>query len=122
MKRKSQGNNVSFPVIAVDGFSVPAITEMLFTVPYTGSFPGLTPDQIVILNAAGPWYAQKTEGNTWQAEVANQPGESVTFINWGDNIESVNPKLRRPFRLEVTLFKVLDAPMTRLYHGRTRVS
>lgn len=111
-EEETQGNNVSFPVIAVDGFSVPAIIETLFTVPYVGEYPGLTPDQVVLIEATGPWYPQKTEGNVWQAQVTAQASESVTFINWGDNIESVNPKLRRPFRLEVTLFKVLDVPMT----------
>lgn len=104
-------NNLSFPVIAVDGFVIPLISQTLFTVPYSGLYPGLTEEQIAYLEANGPWYAQKTVGNTWQAQFVNQETESVTFINWGDNIESVNPKLRRPFRLEISLFKVLDTPM-----------
>ena len=49
---------------------------------------------------------QKTEGNKWQAEWKTVGSVNVTFIDWGDVIESVNPKLRRPFRLEVTLYKV----------------
>ncbi len=36
----------------------------------------------------------------------------VTTIDWGDNIESVDAYVRRPFRLEVVLFKDLVEPMT----------
>lgn len=109
---ETAGNNMSFPVIAVDGFGITDLAEPSFTVAYTGDYPGLTAEQIASLEANGPWYPQKTEGNTWQADYATQDTESVTFINWGDNIESVYPKVRRPFRLEVTLFKTLDTPMT----------
>lgn len=109
---ESAGNNLSFPVIAVDGFGITTLSETTFLVPYTGEYPGLTDEQKAYVAANGPWYPQKTEGNVWQADFVSKTSESVTFINWGDNIESVNPKLRRPFRLEVTLFKTLDSPMT----------
>lgn len=79
--------------------------------PYTGTFPGLTEDAIAYLQANGPWYAQKTTGNAWQAEFTPSLAEDVTYIDWGDNIESVNPKVRSPFRLEVTLYKALGTPM-----------
>ena len=36
----------------------------------------------------------------------------VCFIDWGDNIESFSPTQGKPFRLEVTLYKDLDVPMT----------
>jgi hypothetical protein len=36
----------------------------------------------------------------------------VNHIDWGDNIESVNPKVNRPFRLEVTLYQDLTSTMT----------
>lgn len=109
-----QGNNMSFPVIATDGFAITPITATQFTVPYAGTYPGLTADEIAWLEANGPWYAQKTEGNTWQAEWvgSSETTETVSFVNWGDNIESVNPALRRPFRLEVTLYKGLETTMT----------
>ena len=105
-------NNLSYPAIAVDGFAIAPLAAPSFTVPYGGLYPGLTTEQIAALEASGPWYAQKTVGNTWQADFALQAGEAVTYIDWGDNIESVNPKVRTPFRLEVTLYKLLASPMT----------
>lgn len=104
-------NNLSFPAIAVDAFAISDVTES-FTVPYTGDYPGLTADEIALVQANGPWYPQKTEGNTWNAEFAIQSAEDVTYIDWGDNVESVSPKLRAPFRLETTLYKALATPMT----------
>ncbi len=57
------------------------------------------------IEIAGSWYAQKVDGNVWQADFESTGAIDVTFIDWGDNIESVNPKTLRPFRLEVTLYK-----------------
>ncbi len=58
-----------------------------------------------IVTDGSSWYAQKVTGNTWQAEIRRISAPlSVTFIDWGDVIESVNPKINRPFRLEVTLY------------------
>jgi hypothetical protein len=102
------GNNLSFPVIAVDGFAITPFVTPSFTVAYTGLYPGLTAEEIAALVGAGPWYAQKTEGNEWQADFDDQStAVDVTYIDWGDNIESVYPKVRTPFRLEVTLYKDL---------------
>lgn len=104
------GNNLSFPVIAVDGFSITPVTESWVTT-YTGTYSDdLTDEEIAWLDNNGPWYPQKTEGNTWQAPILLEGAVDVTFIDWGDNIESVNPKLNKPFRLEVTLYKRLDSP------------
>ena len=42
----------------------------------------------------------------------------VTSIDWGDNIESVDAFVRRPFRLEVVLFETtLDGADDRVHHG-----
>lgn len=106
------GNNLSFPVIAVDGFAITPLTTPSFTVPYTGNYPGLSAEEIASLTAAGPWYPQQTTGNAWQADYATGGPQSVTFIDWGDNIESVYPKIRSPFRLEVTLYEKLTNQMT----------
>ncbi|MCL4560126.1 MAG: hypothetical protein M1281_05885 [Chloroflexi bacterium] len=105
-------NNLSFPAIAVDGFVITPLPAPSFTVPYAGDYPGLTAEEIALLVTNGPWYAQKTTGNTWQAQFTTMVGEDVTYIDWGDNIESVYPKIRAPFRLEVTLYKQLATPMT----------
>jgi hypothetical protein len=105
-------NNLSYPAIAVDGFAITLAGTPGFVVPYTGTYSGLTAEEIADLQENGPWYPQKTPGNVWQAEYATLDNESVTYIDWGDNIESVYPKIRTPFRLEVTLYKVLAEPMT----------
>lgn len=106
------GNNLSYPVLAIDGFAITPLGTPALTASYTGSYPGLTADEITYLQANGPWYAQKTTGNTWQAEYANTGNVDVTYIDWSDNMESVNPKIRAPFRIEMVLFKALDVPMT----------
>lgn len=105
-------NNLSYPAIAVDGFSITPIPETTFTVPYAGTYPGLTAEEIAYLEANGPWYAQKVTENKWQAESQNAGTADVTYIDWSDNIESVNPKMNTPFRLEMVLFKALETPMT----------
>jgi hypothetical protein len=111
-------NNLSFPAIAADGFSITELQTTSFLVEYTGDYPGLTEDEILWLEDNGPWYAQKTAGNAWQAGFAlNTVGTDVpvTCVDWGDNIESNNPKLRRPFRLEVVLFKDMGATTLKRY-------
>jgi len=105
-------NNLSFPAIAVDGFTITPVPMPTFTVPYTGLYPGLTAEEIANLQALGTWYAQKTLGNVWQADFENRGNVDVTSIDWSDNIESLYPKTRSSFRLELTLFKTLDDPMS----------
>jgi hypothetical protein len=108
------GNNLSFPVFALDGITLTPISAPTFLVPYAGPYTGLTTEEITLLQATGPWYAQKVEGNLWQAEFMNGNAPlAITFIDWGDVIEAVNPKTGRPFRVEVTLYSdISDATMT----------
>jgi hypothetical protein len=97
-------NNLSFPAIAADGASPAVVTELL-TVPYTGPYDGLTAEEIAALEASGPWYAQKTDGNEWAADFEVATGAVVVYgVDWGDNIESVSPTVGRPYRLETALF------------------
>ena len=116
-------NNLSYPAIAVDGFAITPLAAPTFTVPYAGLYPGLTAEQIAALQATcytpDPlvpencyWYPQKTDGNKWQAEYQIGGPVDVTYIDWSDNMESVSPKVRSPFRIEMVLFKALDMPMT----------
>ena len=53
------------------------------------------------------WYAQKVDGNIWQADFAYTDAVDVSYIDWGDNMESFSPTQGKPFRLEVTLYKDL---------------
>lgn len=102
---ETAGNNLSFPAFLIDGYSVTDVAVDEFTVIYTGDYPGLTAEEIAWVVANGPWYPQKTEGNLWQADYAYQTEAfNINWIDWGDAIEAVNPKLRRPYRLELVLY------------------
>ena len=105
-------NNLSYPALAVDSFTIAPLSTTSFTVPYAGDYPGLTAEEIAALTASGPWYAQKTTGNAWQADFSSETSVDVTYIDWSDNMETVSPKVRTPFRLEMVLFKALSVPMT----------
>jgi len=107
---ETQSNNLSFPALLADGVTLSNIDESL-TVPYDGNYEGLTAEEIAALGDQ-LWYAQKVEGNEWQAEFKPfTPNTSVTFIDWGDAMESVNPKLRRPYRVEFGIYVELAGSM-----------
>jgi len=108
---ETQPNNLSFPALLADGVSLTLVTESL-TVPYAGDYEGLTEEEIAALQATGPWYAQKVEGNVWQGPFETYTGTPVTFIDWGDAMESVDPKLRRPYRVEFGVYVQLPTPMS----------
>ena len=100
------GNNLSFPLIAADGYSITALDETSLHAVYDGPYTRLSDEEKDLL-VGYDWYAQKTEGNLWQADyVLNQNGEEVSVfgVDWGDNVEAVQPVVGRPFRLEVTLY------------------
>ena len=105
-------NNLSFPVVAVDGFAITPLTTPAFTTVYSGDYSGLTVEEITALTASGPWYPQKTTGNVWQADYSNNSSVTVYMIDWSDNIESINPKVRTKFRLEIVLYATLPAETT----------
>lgn len=115
---ETAGNNLSFPAFIADGYAVSLIPpeSFSFAVAYAGDYAELTQDEIDWLIANGPWYPQKTEGNLWQAEfsvVTVGVGEyfDIDYIDWGDAIEAVDPKIGRPYRLELVLYVDLDVPM-----------
>lgn len=101
---ETTGNNLSFPALCADGFAIAPIAATSFLVEYIGPYTGLTSDQLSFVLANGPWYAQKVAGNVWQAEYSTVSAVDVSFIDWGDAIESVDPKLGRPYRLELALY------------------
>jgi len=105
-------NNLSFPALCVDGYSISPIAEPTFLTEYLGPFTGVE-ENLEWIEANGPWYAQKVEGNVWQAqfEIVNTQ-VNVSFIDWGDAIESVDPKVGRPYRLELALYSNQFGPMT----------
>jgi hypothetical protein len=108
-----QGNNLSFPAIATDGYVITPIASSSFTTAYEGPYVGLSEDELAVLDGY-TWYAQKTEGNTWQADyVTATSGTPIAIygIDWGDNIESVNPIVGNPFRIEVGLYQKNESTM-----------
>ena len=107
-------NNLSFPAIAADNFSISGPVTELLTVPYTGDYTGLTEEELTALEGFD-WYAQKVDGNKWQAlfELAGSAPVYVYGVDWGDNIESVSPTVRNPYRLELVLYdEAADWPAT----------
>lgn len=111
---ESIGNNLSFPVITADGYLLSELAAEEFSVIYDGPYTGLSEEEKARLEGHD-WYAQKTEGNKWQAEFAIYPsgqGLPVFGVDWGDNVEAVNPVIGRPFRLEVTLYHQPAETMT----------
>jgi len=108
-----QGNNLSFPAIATDGYVISPIASTSFTVIYDGPYTDLSAEELAALEG-GTWYAQKTTGNTWQAEYTTATIGSpvdVYGVDWGDNIEAVNPVVGRPFRLEFGLYNQPELSM-----------
>lgn len=103
------GNNLSFPVIWSEGSALSLPGTMLqanITVPYYDY-------QIDCGGTLAYAYAQKTLGNVWQAENTAAGGTvTVNEIDWGDSLESVDMKVGRPVRVELSLYKLLDTPMT----------
>jgi hypothetical protein len=107
-------NNLSFPAIAADNFSISGPVTELLTVPYTGDNTGLTQEELDALDGFS-WYAQKVDGNKWQAlfELAGNAPVDVYGVDWGDNVESVSPTVRNPYRLELVLYdEAADWPAT----------
>ena len=58
-------------------------------------------------------YPQKTVDNVWQADSADaiEVPFVVDWIDWGDNLESVDWTTRSKIRTEVVLFQDLETPM-----------
>ena len=157
---ESAGNNLSFPVIWAEGYSIlPAATGGItgangFTV-QNQSLPGVGTQAVVVnpgvTNLTGEWwywwgviqgsenepdiplvcfpnpadesscidgsdpdpgwvkaYVQKDPNNTWQAtsiDAGGDPPVEVDWIDWGDNLESVDWNTRSKVRTEVVLYK-----------------
>ncbi len=105
------GNNLSFPVIWSD--MVPLALRGTYKYP---QLDGRSFD------ADGEqWYVQHDPLSEWQAESAfpvdprgsrwGRRGFVVSAVDWGDNLEARDWTYGRPVRVEVALYKVLDAPM-----------
>lgn len=111
-------NNLSFPVIWSEGVKMTVAGTMLnatLNVPYDITKDGIITDADMLTcgTTMAYAYAQKTVGNTWQAEnITSIAPVIVNEIDWGDSLESVDMKVGRPIRVELTLYKLLDTPLT----------
>jgi len=111
----AQGNNLSFPVIAVDNLEItPYLGDPVFTTTFifdANLLPQTEIDRLLAISAN--WYAQKIEGNIWQADFINNVGGPVIVseVDWGDSLETVKHKVRSSVRLELTLYKDVVEPM-----------
>lgn len=99
----SAGNNLSFPVIWSDGFAIPLRGEF-----GVAMFDGAYDDVDGV-----SWYHQRDVYNEWQAESADWSTApvNISWIDWGDNIESRSWPERAKVRVEVVLFQDLITPM-----------
>lgn len=103
--------NLSFPVIWAypdsDTLLAPYINKVEnITKIYTGSYPGVDDVQWLIDN--GPWYPQPpyADENTWVADyLVSGDLHEIHFVDWGNPMENINPRVGQRFPVEVALFE-----------------
>ena len=106
------GNNLSVPLLWSEADYLPPLT-----IPVTEQFTGeVLPGHLISQDSTSPecmGAVQQDPGNIWQADTALTAGSSVTTIDWGDNLEAMDPNLSRAYtRVEVGLLKSLDETAT----------
>lgn len=111
-EEETAGNNLSVPVLWSEADYLPPITT-----PVTERFEGqVLPGHVVALDSTSTTCrgaVQKDPDNIWQAPVSFQAGTAVTTVDWGDNLEAMDPNLSRAYtRVEVGLTKALATPST----------
>jgi hypothetical protein len=109
---ETAGNNLSFPVLwSEDGRSVSLPGEAGVVLTDGPVLPGTyTPDDSTPCMGA----IQKNTLNSWQADSMTVAPNSVTTIDWGDNLESKDWRLGTVVRVETGLYKdIAPDTMTR---------
>ena len=107
--------NLSFPIMwtSTDSLSLllldPYIlkTESITKV-YTGTYPGMTEEEIAYLEANEPWYPQPpyANENTWVAEyLISDAMHEIHFIDWGNPMENIVPRVGQRFPVEMALYE-----------------
>jgi hypothetical protein len=103
------GNNLSFPAIWADGatLAVPGTEGVAsVAVPWDANADGVADNVAPVGDPPLYAYAQKTIGNVWQAQ--NDPAVGTVYVDevdWGDSLESIDMKVGRPVRIELSLYK-----------------
>ena len=100
-EEETAGNNLSFPVIWGEG-----------SLPLRGSFGVVELGGAYTPIDGVSWYWQRDSSNSWQAEskawIDGQGLLPVSWIDWGDNLESQDWKATSKVRVETVLYKDLD--------------
>jgi hypothetical protein len=109
-EEETAGNCLSFPVIWGEG-----------SLPLRGSFGVVELGGAYTPIEGVNWYWQRELLNSWQAEsktwIDGQGALPVTWIDWGDNLESQDWKATSKVRVETVLYKDLDGTAHPLMTG-----
>ncbi len=109
-EEETAGNNLSVPVIWAETGFLPPLTNPPETL-FNGA---ILPGHVLSQDSTSPacmGAAQQDVGNAWQAPASYQDDASVTTIDWGDNLESMDPNLSKSYtRVEVGLTRTLSSP------------
>lgn len=103
---ESVENNLSFPVIFPSGVTPLALRGAMNSLTLTDPYfvPGTRDDYY--------WFAQKNEGNTWQAYNEQATGAiAIDKVDVGDALESARIELGQFVRIELALFKDIGDPL-----------
>lgn len=102
---ETAGNNLSVPVLWSEaGYMVTPPGAMGET-----SVDGLWQQ---CSDGSGQAAVQKDAGNSWQADNALVPGNTVSEIDWGDNLEAKDWRVNQMVRIETALYADLGETMT----------
>lgn len=109
-EEETAGNNLSVPLIWAESDYLPPLAN-----PPEAIFDGaVLPGHVVAQDSTSEpcmGAAQQDFGNVWQAPASYQDDASVTTVDWGDNLESMDPNLSKAYtRVEVGLTKTLATP------------
>ena len=109
-EEETAGNNLSIPLLWTEAAFPPPIT-----IPVTEKFEGAVESGYVVARdtTSEPCEGalQKDFDNVWQADTALAEGNAISTVDWGDNIESMDPNLSRAYtRVEVGLYSNLETP------------
>jgi hypothetical protein len=123
--------NLSFPIIftCTDSASLALLDQYIqktesITKVYTGSYPGMTEEEVAYLRANAPWYPQPpyANENTWVADyVISEDMHDIVFVDWGNPMENIDPRVGQRFPVEVALYErigLLDTT-TGIFTGTT---
>lgn len=100
-EEESAGNNLAFPVLW---------SEADYLLPLRGTMLDTTVDGVLMdcsdetVGATQQGAIQKDENNLWQAENIVAPGNEISSLDWGDNIEVKDWNVGNPVRIETALY------------------